>query len=490
VGHPSDAEPTFDAESVSGAGGVQPRDRRRVTVRDEKAYVPIPRGREQMSTRSTRTATRLLVAALVVLVVPLVGSALTAPTIGAADPGTGSGEGPARTLVGSQGGGPGLHEDGSVYLLAGSDTAWREGSADSYFDVTMTDDGRVLAGFMHSGYTDCGPYDSPCTHTGYRVIDPSGGTPAVTAEYSFPVRTRKNSEVHDVEPLPSGELVLSDMEHERIFTVNEAGETTWQWNASDFYDAPDDPTRVDWLHINDVDYIGDDRFLVSVRNANQLVVVERGAGVVEVINADTDSADDGDCTQFDQLADTDGDGEVRCGDPDLLDHQHNPQWLGDGAVLVADSENDRIVELHRTESGWEEAWVLTRAEGVSFAWPRDADRLENGNTLVTDSANQRLVEVNESGETVWSYRTPLIPYEAERLPAGETVGASLYGTPGDGSGSSEVPLLSTLLQIVRTSLPIPFWVSELHVGTTLLAVVLALAGGGLHLRALVARRAG
>jgi hypothetical protein len=440
--------------------------------------------------RSTRTANRLLVAALVVLVVPLGASALTAPSIGAAGAADDAGEGAAapRTLVGSQGGGPGLHEDGSVYLLSGSETVWREGSADSYFDVTMVAEDRVLAGFMHSGYEDCGPYESPCTRTGYRVVDPSGGAPAVTDELSFPVRTRKNSEVHDVEPLPSGELVLSDMERERIYTVDADGETTWEWRASEFYDAPDDPTRVDWLHVNDVDYLGDDRFLVSVRNANQLLIVERGSGVVEVINADDDDSDDGDCTQFDQLADTDGDGDVRCGDPELLDHQHNPQWLGEGAVLVADSENNRIVELHRTESGWEEAWVLRSAEGVRFSWPRDADRLPNGNTLITDSANQRLVEVNESGETVWSVRTPLIPYEADRLPAGETVGATRYGAGGDAGGDDEVPVLSPTLQIVRTSLPIPFWITELHVGTTLLAGVVGLAGGGLHLRAWLARR--
>jgi hypothetical protein len=434
---------------------------------------------------SKRLGNRLLLAAVVVLVVPLVVSAATAPTIGGTEAATS--EGPRQTLVGSQGGGTGLHEDGSVYLLSGSEMVWREGSADSYFDVTMTDDGRVLAGFMHSGYTDCGPYDAPCVHTGYRVIDPSGDEPSVESEYSFPVRTRKNSEVHDVEPLPSGELVLTDMEEERIFTLDD-GEVTWEWRASSFYDAPADPTRRDWLHINDVDYIGDDRFLVSVRNANQLVVVERGSGVVEVINEDREDSDDGDCTQFDQLSDTDGDGDVRCGDPDVLDHQHNPQWLGDGAVLVADSENNRIVELHRGEDGWEPAWTLRQAEGVGFSWPRDADRLPNGNTLVTDSANQRVVEVNESGATVWSYRTPLIPYEAERLPAGETVGATLYGAPGDTADAAEVPVLTALLQILRTSLPVPFWLSEVHIGATILAGVFGLAGGAVHLRVLLGGR--
>ena len=324
----------------------------------------------------------------------LLGAAL-APDVGSAE------DGEARqTLVGSQGGGPGLHDHGSVYLLDGRETAWRTGDTDSYFDVTMLDNGSVMAGFMDDGYEDCGPYESPCTHTGFRIVDPnadSAAAPEIEYEYSFPVRSRANSEVHDVELLDSGEFLVSDMENERIFTVKN-GEITWQWNASSRYEAPDDPTRTDWLHINDVDVIGEDRYLVSVRNAHQLVIVERGEGVVEVIN---------------------GDEAVTEGDPTLLRQQHNPQWLGNGTVLVADSHNDRIVELRRGESGeWTVGWTLDRAEGVEFRWPRDADRLPNGNTLVTDTLNHRVMEITPTGEVVWEYYATWGPYDAERMGTG------------------------------------------------------------------------
>ncbi|RDI72221.1 hypothetical protein [Halopelagius longus] len=403
----------------------------------------------------------LAVFGVLILVLTLGVSAALAPEVGSASAGNGT----QQTLVGSQGGGPGLHEKGSVYLLEGKETAWRADGTDSYFDVTMLDNGSVLAGFMDSGYEECGPYESPCTHTGFRVIDPhandSSAEPEVVYEYSFPVRTRVNSEVHDVELLPSGEFLVTDMEYERIFTVKN-GEITWQWNASSQYDAPEDPTRTDWLHINDVDAIGEDRYLVSVRNAHQLVVVERGEGVVEVINKDED-----------------GDGK---GDPTLLRQQHNPQWLGNGSVLVADSHNDRIVELHRNaETGeWEEAWALYGAEGVPFSWPRDADRLSNGNTLVTDSLNQRIVEVNESGEVVWSYKTPQVPYEAERLPEGETVGGVSYADSNDGDvGDGQIPVLSFLLMVAQTGLQVPFWFNELHVAVSLISIFSVLGGGAL-----------
>jgi hypothetical protein len=423
---------------------------------------------------SRSRGTILVVSGLLLLAGTLLASALAAPAIGV-EAETDRAE---LTLVGSQGGGPGWHDYGSVYLLNGSDIVWREASADSYFDVTMTDDGTVLAGFMDGGYDACGSYESPCTHTGFRVIDPSP-EPRVVSAYSFPVRTRSHSEVHDVEVLPSGGYLLSDMEHERIFVV-EDGTVTWQWNGSAFYDAPSDATTTDWLHINDVDVIGEGRYLVSVRNANQILVVERGQGVVEVINEDSSDGNDDSCRKPDQLADYDGNGDIRCGDPGVLDHQHNPQWLGEGAVLVSDSDNDRVVELHRNENGsWTPVWALERAGGVEFSWPRDADRLPGGTTLITDTLNGRLVEVNASGEVVWSVQTQRIPYEADRLPAGETVGAPQY-TPGSsevGPTSGDVPVLSLLLVGIRGIVPsVPFWFREPQLGLTLVSLGLVVSG--------------
>ena len=444
--------------------------------------------------RATRGVALVAVSLLVFGLTLGIGAA-TAPDRGV----TTASEDTTGTLVGSQGGGPGWHEKGSVYLVENGSITWREDGADSYFDVTMLPDGTVMAGFMHSGYeSDCGPYEAPCTKTGFRIIDPDAADgPAVIGEYAFPVRTAKNSETHDVERLASGEYLLSDMEHERIFTVrgveSDDPEITWQWNASSFYDAPPDPTRRDWLHINDVDAVNQTHYLVSVRNANQLLLVERGAGVVEVVTADH-GGDDGSCqVRGEQLADFDGDGDVRCGNPEVLDHQHNPQWLGDGAVLVADSDNDRVVELHRTDDGrWEPAWTLTRAGGIDIRWPRDADRLDNGNTLVTDTLNKRVFEVTPDGTVVWSTETPSdspIPYEAERLPEGERVGGVLYG-PGDESEADSststpaptpesVPGLSLALVGLQAVAPwTPFWFGELHLALAVLSVLGVVIGTG------------
>ena len=431
-------------------------------------------------------AVELVLAGVLLFGLTVAGSALVAPDRSTAAVDDGS---ERATLVGSQGGGPGWHEHGSAYLLNGTDIEWREDSADSYFDVQRLSDGRVLAGFMDGGYEECGPYESPCAHTGIRLIDPDAdGGAAVVEEYSFPVRSQSNSEIHDAEPLPGGGFAMTDMDHERIMIV-EDGEVTWTWNASQLYDEPEDPTRTDWLHINDIDRVGEDRFLVSVRNANQLVIVERtddgGSEVVEIINEDTEGSPDDSCTGNGQLRDTDGDEDVRCGDPSILDHQHNPQWLGDGAVLVADSDNDRVVELHRSDDGdWEIAWVVTSVDGRSLHWPRDADRLENGHTLITDTLNKRVVEINENGTAVWTYPTERIPYEADRVPRefqGTERDLPLATSDGvnldDETTDSGLPVLSTLVVGVRAAAPwAPVWFGETQVGLTLVSLALVLAG--------------
>src|SRR5699024_11539652 len=89
-------------------------------------------------------------------------------------------------------------------------------------------------------------------------------------------------------------------------------------------------------------------------------------------------------------------------------------------ILVADSENERVVEYERVggpagNGTWKRTWTLT-----GFDWPRDADRLPNGNTLITDTLNQRVVEVTPTGEGVWEYTAPWAPYDAERLSAART----------------------------------------------------------------------
>ena len=418
----------------------------------------------------------LIFVAIVSVLGSLAVSAATAPDVGIGSANNTTEQG--RTLVGMQ-------VAGQVTLFdRGGEPIWTEGSENvDYFDVTMLDNGTVLTGFLVEGQQSCGQYESPCSRTGFRIIDPEP-EPRIISEWSFPVRTKLNSEVHDANLLPSGEILLTDMDNERIFTVAPNGTVTWQWNGSQYYDAPPDPTQTDWLHINDVDRIGPERYMVSVRNANQLVVVERGQGVTDVINEDETRSNDANCKANNGLADysNDSGGDVLCGDPEVMNHQHNPQYLGPGTVLVADSENDRVVELHERNGSWEVAWGVDSANGVGFDWPRDADRLPNGNTLITDTRNNRIIEVTPEGETVWSTETGIWPYDAERLPYNELLGTDrlprMNGT-GDAPGVSEntLPLLGRAHAGLSYAVPLPVWFQPWHIGVVIIAAVLSVIGG-------------
>jgi hypothetical protein len=416
--------------------------------------------------------TVVALAGVALLVVTLAASAALAPPREVGDS-----QGSA-TLVGVQGAGPGFHETGNVQLLNGSGMEWQQAVADSYFEAEQLPDGNVVVAFISDGYEACGDFESPCPRTGYRILDPDDGF-EVVEEYTFPVRSKTNSETHAVDPLPDGGFALVDMDRERLLVV-EDGEVAWEWSASSFYEAPPDPTRVDWLHMNDVEYLGEDRFMVSVRNANQIVIVERGEGVVEVVNEDRGEASEETCRQPGELTDYDDDGEVRCGDPGIIHRQHNPHWLGDGGVLVADSENDRVVELARTDDGWEPVWSLERAGSLDLHWPRDADRLPNGNTLVTDTFNKRVVEVTGNGTVVWGTSVEDVPYEADRLPSGEQVGVPTYDGDGAGIEASEgggVPILSTVVVALHAGVPgMPYWVQEPQVLFALVSLALVAVG--------------
>ena len=84
-----------------------------------------------------------------------------------------------------------------------------------------------------------------------------------------------------------------------------------------------------------------------------------------------------------------------------LERQHNPTLLTDRSeggptVLVADSENDRVIEYHRQDDTGD--WRATWSYAGALSWPRDADRLPNGNTLIVDSGCDRvLVVVEQTG---------------------------------------------------------------------------------------------
>lgn len=91
--------------------------------------------------------------------------------------------------------------------------------------------------------------------------------------------------------------------------------------------------------------------------------------------------------------------------------------LPGGTVLVADPNTNSVYEIRPTgRTGGDIAW---RMEDVQY--PRDASRLDNGNTLVAEQYNRRVVEYDaKTRQPVWQMQTEY-PLSAQRLDNGNTL---------------------------------------------------------------------
>ena len=354
-------------------------------------------------TPSRANAVRLLVLVAVVgLVAPSAASALTYDPSEATDlePGTITDPANDSTVISAQG-----------YTFRGNTNSKKPArlvSVDERGSLTWTHDDRVGGS---AWFFDV----DPMPNGNLLVSSPRAGDTVVfeldpdTQERVWQERFDM-TDTHDVASLGDDRIAIANMREwndsagvsdDRIVIYDRStGEITWEWYFKNHFPAnTDGGYSEDWSHVNDVDPIGDGRLLLSPRNFDQAIVVDvESKEIVERLGSD--------------------------GEYDVLREQHNPDWIvsedGTPAILVADSENNRVVEYAKEDGEWVRTWEVGAG---SLNWPRDADRLPNGNTLITDTLNHRVMEVTPTGEVVWEYYATWGPYDAERL-----------GTPPESSG--------------------------------------------------------
>ncbi|MHA1292189.1 MAG: aryl-sulfate sulfotransferase [Promethearchaeota archaeon] len=227
---------------------------------------------------------------------------------------------------------------------------------------------------------------------------------------------------HEVIELPNDNLLIADTGYDRVIEVNyPKKDIVWSWNPkkinwteineewdnNHYYNNPID---YDWTHLNDVDfkhYDTWDAILVSIRNFDLIVEINYTSA------RESKNSNSSDITWWY--------GNYK--DHSLLNRQHNPDYLENGNIIVADSGNDRIIEIDYDNK--EIVWKYD--DGLS--WPRDADELENGNILITDCLNCRIIEIEkDTKKIVWAYsRDLMVPYEADLLDNGNILIGNGYG---------------------------------------------------------------
>jgi hypothetical protein len=280
---------------------------------------------------------------------------------------------------------------------------------------------------------------------------------------------------HDVDRVDEHRLLVADIDEDRVFTLNTTtDEVAWEWRAEQDIDRDSGGGPGDWTHINDVELLDDGRIMASLRNNDRVVFIDIGEGV-------------------------DRDWTLGAEDAyDVLYEQHNPDYIpaarGGPAVVVGDSENNRVVEYQRVDGRWTRTWAWTDDR---LRWPRDADRLPDGHTLVTDSQGNRVLELDRTGEIVWQVNIST-PYEAERLGTGDESAtgrstAALRNGTGAAAGTADPPqesetglawLVAFLSGPVVNGLlyVAPAWmtINDLTVGGVFLGALATLSGLELH----------
>ena len=84
----------------------------------------------------------------------------------------------------------------------------------------------------------------------------------------------------------------------------------------------------------------------------------------------------------------------------LLNNPNSAELLSNGHILIADENNDQVIEVDVNRNP-----VHTFTAGGTVSGAAFASRLPNGHTLITDSNHNRIVEVDRHDHVVWEYLT-------------------------------------------------------------------------------------
>ncbi|MCX6690243.1 MAG: aryl-sulfate sulfotransferase [Methanoregula sp.] len=196
---------------------------------------------------------------------------------------------------------------------------------------------------------------------------------------------------HDAERLDNGNTLVVDggygrdtIQDAQVTEINPQGQAVWSWYAKDhgFNQAPYNTiNNQGWTHTNAASRLQNGDTLISLRNFNRVVEVDRDGKIVRTIGEGT------------------------------MDQQHDPEALPNGNILFANpGVSPKAVEINsQGQVVWN--YIIPEATTFSSQATRDADRLQNGNTLIT-TAN-RLIEVTPQGDIVWQFRLKDIQFVNE-----------------------------------------------------------------------------
>jgi len=98
-------------------------------------------------------------------------------------------------------------------------------------------------------------------------------------------------------------------------------------------------------------------------------------------------------------------GVAGCG-ADELNSPNSAELLANGHILIADENNNRVIEVTRAKAI---VWSYGSCTGAELSGAAFASRLPDGQTLITDSNNHRILGVTAAKKIVFEYETTSQP---------------------------------------------------------------------------------
>jgi len=213
---------------------------------------------------------------------------------------------------------------------------------------------------------------------------------------------------HDADRLSNNNTLIifgneDQMYDFQVKEVHPNGTIMWNWSAKDHFNYPpwNETYCQGWTHANAVTRLANNNTLISLRNFDLLVIVNKSGDVVKTISND------------------------------LLYNNHDPEVLLNGNILVASQRPliscdpfvpnmtanfTPVLEIDPNTNGT--IWFYNESDWRDYQLTRDTNRLPNNNTLITGSS--KIIEVTTSGEVVWQLELN-IP-----LSMGETASRGFY----------------------------------------------------------------
>lgn len=345
-----------------------------------------------------------------------------------------------------------------AFDTATNEPVWIHSKYDRYMDVDPLGESRVLF-VARDGSMNKSAFSFDVT---FYAIEMNWRTGTVLKKFEIPPGT------HDIDYLGGDRYAIADLSKEnRVFVYDRSeDEVVWEYRFRKHFPKSAGGGPGGYTHLNDIDAVDNgSAFLVSPRNFDRVMLIDRESKRVRWTLGEEDNYD-------------------------ILNEQHNPVLLSQDpvTVLVADSENNRVVEYEKTESGWKQTWSY----GTGLDWPRDADRLPNGNTLIVDSNNNRALEVTPGGDVVWKVKIPFEPYDVERPvygdepsgpPIAELEGSDAVDTKAVGQDRNGlVARIDATYTYVYTTAQwvLPTWIGPLEFNLLVLAVLIVVLWGAVE----------